>query len=179
MNCGIGEIIVKGPSVMLGYYQNEAATKEVLDKGWFHTGDLGYLDKKGFLYISGRKKSVIVLKNGKNIFPEEIESVINRIDGVKESFVYGKTDDKSRSDENDLKLCAKVVYDEETMKEIYKITKKTEVEELIWTKIKEMNKTMPPYKYIKELIVTTEDLIKTTTLKIKRHEEMEKIEKEK
>ena len=164
---------------MLGYYQNEAATKEVLDKGWFHTGDLGYLDKKGFLYISGRKKSVIVLKNGKNIFPEEIESVINRIDGVKESFVYGKTDDKSRSDENDLKLCAKVVYDEETMKEIYKITKKTEVEELIWTKIKEMNKTMPPYKYIKELIVTTEDLIKTTTLKIKRHEEMEKIEKEK
>jgi len=173
---GIGEVVVKGPTVMLGYYQNEEATKEVLEKGWLYTGDLGFMDKKGFLHLRGRKKSVIVLKNGKNIFPEEIESVINRIDGMKESFVYGKPADKG--DENDLKLCAKIVYDKEMMKEIYKITDEAEIEKLIWTKIKEMNKAMPAYKYIKELTITTEELIKTTTLKIKRHEEMAKIEKE-
>jgi len=177
---GVGEIILKGPCIMLGYYQNEEATKEVLEKDWFHTGDLGYIDKKGFLHISGRKKSVIILKNGKNIFPEEIESIINRIDGVKESFIYGKPE---KDDENDLKLCAKVVYDEELMKEIYGIKEcrgglpcpPEEIQKIIWEKIKELNKTMPPYKYIKELIITTEELIKTTTLKIKRHEEMKKL----
>lgn len=173
---GIGEVVVKGPTVMLGYYQNEEATKEVMEKEWFHTGDLGYFDKKGFLFLCGRKKSVIVLKNGKNIFPEEIESVINKIDGVKESFVYGKAE---KEDENDLRLCTKIVYDEETIKEVYGLTDKEEIHTLIWSKIKELNKTMPAYKYIKELITTTEELIKTTTLKIKRHEEMAKIEKEK
>ncbi|MCL2382679.1 MAG: AMP-binding protein [Oscillospiraceae bacterium] len=171
---GVGEIIVKGPSVMLGYYQNEEATNEVLKKGWFYTGDLGKIDKKGFLYICGRKKSVIVLKNGKNIFPEEIESIINRIEGVKESFIYGKADGKS---ENDLKLCSKIVYDAEVCKEVYGTDDESAIEKVLWDKIKELNKTMPPYKYIKELIVSTEEIIKTTTLKIKRHEELEKIEK--
>ena len=172
---GIGEIVVKGPSVMLGYYQNEEATNEVIQKGWFHTGDLGYVDKKGFLHICGRKKSVIVLKNGKNIFPEEIESIINRIEGVRESFIYGKPEE---NDENDLRLCTKIVYDKDTMKEIYGIESEEEIKEKIWIKIKEINKTMPPYKYIKELRITAEELIKTTTLKIKRHEEIAKIEKE-
>lgn len=77
---GIGEVWVKGPSVMLGYYQNEEANQEIFEKGWLKTGDLGYIDKKGFLFLCGRKKNVVVLKNGKNIYPEEIESVINRID---------------------------------------------------------------------------------------------------
>ena len=95
---GIGEIHVKAPTVMLGYYQNEEATKEVLDKGWFNTGDLGYVDKKGFLFLCGRKKSVIVLKNGKNVFPEEIETVINKIEGVKESFVYGQAEEDDKID---------------------------------------------------------------------------------
>jgi len=169
---GVGEIILKGPCIMLGYYQNEEATKEVLEKDWFHTGDLGYIDKKGFLHISGRKKSVIVLKNGKNIFPEEIESIINRIDGVKESFIYGKPE---KNDKNDLKLCAKVVYDEELIDEIYGKKTKEEIQQIIWEKIKELNKTMPSYKYIKELTTTTEELIKTTTMKIKRHEEIKKV----
>ncbi|MCL2354935.1 MAG: AMP-binding protein, partial [Oscillospiraceae bacterium] len=171
---GIGEILVKGPSVMMGYYQNEEATKEVLRKGWFYTGDLGYIDKKGFLFICGRKKSVIVLKNGKNIFPEEIESVINRIEGVKESFVYGKSD---KGNENDLKLCSKIVYDEEIFKEVYDAKTKAEAEKIIGDKVKELNKTMPIYKYIKDVIVSTDEIIKTTTLKIKRHEELAKIEK--
>ena len=171
---GVGEIYVKGPTVMLGYYQNEEATKEVLDKGWFNTGDLGYVDKKGFLFLCGRKKSVIVLKNGKNVFPEEIETVINKIDGVKESFVYGRPDEE---DEIDLKICAKIVYDKEIVKDMYNAETEEEVKEALWEIIKEVNKTMPAYKYIKEITVTEEELIKTTTQKIKRHEEMKKIQK--
>lgn len=171
---GIGEIFVKGPTVMLGYYQNEEATKAVLDKGWFNTGDLGYVDKKGFLFLCGRKKSVIVLKNGKNVFPEEIETVINKIEGVKESFVYGKPEE---DDEIDLKICAKIVYDKDIMKEVYGACSDEEIKETLWEKIKEINKTMPAYKYVKEISVTEEELIKTTTQKIKRHEEMKKIQK--
>mgnify|MGYP000274233323 FL=1 len=171
---GIGEIFVKGPTVMLGYYQNEEATKAVLDKGWFNTGDLGYVDKKGFLFLCGRKKSVIVLKNGKNVFPEEIETVINKIEGVKESFVYGRPEE---DDEIDLKICAKIVYDKDIMKEVYGACSEEEIKETLWEKIKEINKTMPAYKYVKEIIVTEEELIKTTTQKIKRHEEMKKIQK--
>ena len=171
---GIGEIFVKGPTVMLGYYQNEEATKEVLDKGWFNTGDLGYVDKKGFLFLCGRKKSVIVLKNGKNVFPEEIETVINKIEGVKESFVYGRPEE---DDEIDLKICAKIVYDKEIMKEVYGACSEEEIKENLWEKIKEINKTMPAYKYVKEIIITEDELIKTTTQKIKRYEEMKKIQK--
>ena len=170
---GVGEIYAKGPNVMLGYYQNDEATKEVFEKDWFKTGDLGYIDKKGFLFLAGRKKSVIVLKNGKNIFPEELENVINRIEGVKESFVYGKPEP---DDELDLKLCAKIVYDKSIIKDAYGISKEEDIYKMLWEKIKEVNKTMPPYKYIKEITITEEELIKTTTLKIKRHEEMSKIE---
>ena len=171
---GIGEIYVKGPTVMLGYYQNEEATKEVLDKGWFNTGDLGYVDKKGFLFLCGRKKSVIVLKNGKNVFPEEIETVINKIEGVKESFVYGQAEE---DDKIDLKVCAKIVYDKDLMNEIYNVETEEEIYDVLWDKIKEINKTMPEYKYVKKIIVTDEELVKTTTQKIKRHEEMKKIQK--
>ena len=150
---GIGEIYVKGPTVMLGYYQNEEATKEVLDKGWFNTGDLGYVDKKGFLFLCGRKKSVIVLKNGKNVFPEEIETVINKIEGVKESFVYGQAEE---DDKIDLKVCAKIVYDKDLMKEIYNVETEEEIYDVLWDKIKEINKTKPEYKYVKKIIVTDE-----------------------
>lgn len=169
---GIGEIIVKGPTVMLGYYDNEEATNEVLKDGWFYTGDLGYLDKDNYLYITGRKKNVIVLKNGKNIYPEEIEAMINRIEGVKESLIYGKPDE---ADPDDLKLCTKIVYDADIMKEVYGLEKEEDIYNLLLDKIKEVNKTMPTYKYIRELIITTEDFIRTTTQKIKRHEELKKI----
>ncbi|MBR3613561.1 MAG: AMP-binding protein [Clostridia bacterium] len=170
--CGIGELAVKGPTVMLGYYGNEEATKECMIDGWFHTGDLAYIDQEGFIFITGRKKSVIVLKNGKNVFPEETESLINKIPGVKESFVFGKPDEE---DENDLKMCVEVVFDRELMKAEYGLEKDEEIKAKIWEKIKEINKTMPKYKYVKELIITEEELIKTTTLKIKRHEEIKKV----
>ena len=169
---GIGELAVKGPTVMLGYYGNEEATNECMNDGWFHTGDLAYIDKDGFIFITGRKKSVIVLKNGKNVFPEETESLINKIPGVKESFVFGKPDE---SDENDLKMCVKVVYDRDIMKSEYGAESEEEIKAKLWEKIKDMNKTMPKYKYVKELIISEEELIKTTTLKIKRHEEIKKV----
>ncbi|MCI8444743.1 MAG: AMP-binding protein [Clostridia bacterium] len=160
---GIGELLVKGPSIMLGYYNNEEATKETLKDGWLYTGDLAKIDKDGYLFIAGRKKFVIVLKNGKNIYPEELETLINKIEGVKESFVYGKPED-----DGDYKICAKIVYD----KEVYKTMEKEELKKLIWQEVKKVNKTMPAYKYIREMILTDQDLIKTTTQKIKRFEEM-------
>lgn len=167
---GIGEIAVKGSSVMLGYYNNDEATKEVMKDGWFYTGDLGYLDKDNFLYISGRCKTVIVLKNGKNIFPEEMETLVNRIDGVKESMIYGKPDK-----DDDVKICVKIVYNTDTMKDTYGLEDVEKIKEHLWAKVKEINKTMPAYKYIREIMVTEEELIKTTTQKIKRHEEIKKI----
>ncbi len=167
---GIGELIVKGPSIMLGYYNNEEETNKVLKNGWLYTGDLGYFDKDNFLYITGRKKNVIVLKNGKNIYPEEIEALINKIDIIKESFVYGKLDK-----DDDMRICAKIVYDKNTIQELYNISEQDEILQIIWKDIKEINKTMPPYKYIREIDITQDELIKTTTQKIKRHEELAKI----
>ncbi len=169
---GIGEIVAKGPNVMLGYYQNEEATNAVLKDGWFYTGDLGYLDKQNYLFITGRKKDVIVLKNGKNIYPEELETNINRIEGVKESLVFGKPEN---DDKDDLKICAKIVYDANAMKEEYGIEGEEEISKKLWEKVKEINKEMPTYKYIREIIFTQDDLIKTTTQKVKRHEELKKI----
>lgn len=169
---GIGELLVKGPTVMMGYYQNEEATKETIDEeGWLHTGDLAKIDKDGFIFITGRKKYVIVLKNGKNIYPEELEILINKVAGVSESFVYGKLEA-----DGDYKISAKIVYDKDIIRDIYGITEEKEIRDKLWQEIKSINKTMPTYKYIKDIVVTDEELIKTTTKKIKRHEEMRKIQ---
>ena len=157
---------------MLGYYQNEEATKAVLDKGWFNTGDLGYVDKKGFLFLCGRKKSVIVLKNGKNVFPEEIETVINKIEGVKESFVYGRPEE---DDEIDLKICAKIVYDKDIMKNVYNAKTEAEIKKELLDKVKEINAQIPKYKAIRGMYITEEPLIKTTTNKIKRQDNLNAI----
>jgi len=170
---GVGEIIARADSVMIGYYGDEEATKEAIVDGWFHTGDLGYFDKDGYLFISGRKKSVIVLKNGKNIYPEELEGLIGRIDGVKESFVYGVP--STNADEKESKINAEIVYDEARIKEILGSTDESKIKEYMWENVKEINKTMPPYKYIREIIVTDKELIKTTTEKVKRHEEIKKV----
>ncbi len=168
---GIGELLAKGPSIMLGYYENEEATKEALDAdGWFHTGDLARIDKDGFIYISGRKKSVIVLNNGKNVFPEEIETLLNKVEGIKESFVYEK-----KEADGDVKVCVKIVYDKQLIKELYNIEGEEKIKEFLWEKVKDVNRLMPKYKYVREMIISEEELIKTTTLKIKRHEEMKKI----
>lgn len=168
---GIGEIIAKGPTVMIGYVDNPEATNEALKDGWFYTGDLGYIDKDGFLFITGRKKDVIVLKNGKNIFPEELEILINQLTYVSESMVFGRP-----CDDGDYKVCAKIVYQEETMKELYPDISSTDYMNIVWEDIKnKVNHTMPAYKYIREIILTDKPLIKTTTQKIKRHEELKLI----
>lgn len=170
---GTGELLVKGPSVMLGYYGNDEATKEAIIDGWFHTGDLASIDEDGYIFIKGRKKSVIVLKNGKNIFPEEMEHLVNRIEGVKESFIFGKS---NRKDPDDIKIFVKVVYDKEIMKIAYKTDLQEKIHEIISEKVKEINNTMPAYKAIRGVILTEIPLIKTTTNKIKRQEEIKTIE---
>ena len=169
---GVGELVVKGDSVMLGYYNNEAATKAAFEGGWFHTGDLAYFDKDDYIFITGRQKSVIVLKNGKNIYPEELEGLINKIEGVKESFVYGKPEN---GDETDLKLNAKIVYDPEIMKEKFGLEKEEDIKEKLWKAVKDVNKGIPTYKYVKGITITTEELIKTTTQKIKRFEVIKRV----
>ena len=162
---GIGEIAVKGPNVMLGYYENEEDTKAVLKDGWFYTGDLGYYNKKGYLCIAGRQKSVIVLKNGKNIYPEEIETLINTLPYVEESMVFGYPKG------DDLIISAKIVYN----KEYFKNTSKEDIEDKVWKDIKNINKELTIFKHIKKTIVTDEPMIKTTTAKVKRFEEIKKI----
>lgn len=169
---GIGEIRAKGPNIMLGYYKNQEATDEVLKNGWFYTGDLAYVDKDGYTFIAGRKKNLIVLKNGKKIFPEEMEELINRIDLVEECFVFGLPKN------DDLLLSVKIKYDKQVAKEKYTDLSKEELEKIIWNKVKEVNKTVPKYKYIKNMILTDEEFIKTSTDKIKRFEEIKKIESE-
>ena len=134
------------------------------------TGDLAYIDKEGFIFITGRKKNVIVLKNGKNIYPEEIESLVNKIPLVKESMVFGlpKADD--------MVLSIKVQYDIEYVNEKYPNVDFSKIDLILWERIKEINKTLPTYKYIKNLITTKDEFIKTTTAKIKRYEELKKIQ---
>ena len=168
---GIGELAVKGPNVMLEYYENKEAIEKVLKDGWFQTGDLARIDEEGYIFICGRKKSVIVLKNGKNIFPEEMETLINKEDGVEESFIFGKPISK---DPNDIKIFVKIVYN----KESFEGKTETEIKEYFNEKIKSINKTMPHYKAIRGIIISDKPLIKTTTNKIKREKNLEQIIKE-
>ena len=172
---GVGELLVKGPNVMLGYFENKEATNNAMSGGWFHTGDLAKIDEDGFIFICGRKKSVIVLKNGKNIFPEEMENLINRIEGIEESFVFGK---QVSEDAENIKIYAKVIYNEDIVKNVYKVETKEEIYTAINNEIKEINKIMPAYKAIRGILLSTIPLIKTTTNKIKREKNLEQIIKE-
>lgn len=173
---GIGELIVKGPNIALGYYNDKKATSESFKDGWFYTGDLAKIDKDGYIFICGRKKSVIVLKNGKNIFPEEMENLVNKIEGVKESFIFGK---KQSSDKENIKINVKIVYDKDIVKEVYRAETEEEIYKALFEKVKEVNAQMPKYKAIKGMIITENPLIKTTTNKIKRQENLDAIEKSK
>ena len=171
---GIGELVVRGSSVMLGYYENEKVNKKSLQDGWFYTGDLAKIDEEGYIFICGRKKSVIVLKNGKNIFPEEMENLVNKIEGTKESFIFGKI---QSNDENNIKINVKIVFDRDVIKDVYKVEKDEDIYKVLSKKIKEVNQTMPSYKAIRGMILTEEPLIKTTTNKIKRQENLDAIRK--
>ena len=170
----IGELVVKGPSVMLGYYENEKVNVKSLQDGWFYTGDLAKIDEEGYIFICGRKKSVIVLKNGKNIFPEEMENLVNKIEGIKESFIFGRI---QSNDENNIKINVKIVFDRDVIKDVYKVEKDEDIYKVLSKKIKEVNQTMPSYKAIRGIMLTEEPLIRTTTNKIKRQENLDAIRK--
>ena len=165
---GVGEIIVKGDSVMLGYYQNEEATNEVLKDGWFYTGDLGYIDEDGFVYVSGRKKNVIITKNGKNIYPEELEGLLNESKYIKESMVY----EKAKGD--DKKIVAAIVVDQEVLNEesgglSHGSLSPEEIKDLIWGEVKKVNDKLVLEKHIREIDIRDNEFEKTTTMKIKRY----------
>ncbi len=170
---GIGEIVARGDNVMLGYYKNSKATEASLRDGWFHTGDLGRKDGNGAYYITGRLKNVIVTKNGKNIFPEEVETYLNRSPYVLESMVTGYEDGKS----GETFVEAYILPNIEAIKE--KLKKHTpsmeDIKRIISDAVKNANKDMPLYKRISSFTIKENDFIKTTTLKIKRYAENAKM----
>jgi long-chain acyl-CoA synthetase len=171
----IGEILSRSECVMHGYYENQEATDEVIQKdGWFHTGDMGYMDKKGNIFITGRVKSMIVLTNGKKAFPEEIESLINLIPGVRESFVWGEESERDAID-----ICAKILIDRQEIGKHLPIPEKTpgdlSLQAYFQNHIKEINHQMPSYKGIRYFVLSEGEMIKTTTMKLKRKQELESI----
>ncbi len=168
---GEGEIWIKSKTLMLGYYEDEEATKEVVYDGWFNSGDIGYQDKDGYVYVTGRSKNVIVTQNGKNIYPEEIELLLSKIPEIAECMVYGK----EVEGEKELIISVKVIPNQEEIERLHgKDLKEEEIHKIIWNKIKEVNKTLTSYKAIKNLELKHDEFAKTTTMKIKRYVELQK-----
>lgn len=168
---GEGEVWIKGKTVMLGYYENEEATKEVMHDGWFNAGDIGYIED-GFLYITGRSKNVIVTQNGKNIYPEEIELLLGKVDEIKECMVYGK---QMNPEDKELTISVKVIPNYEKIEEKYgKDLTEDQIHDIIWEEIKKVNRKLTSYKAIKNLEIKKDEFEKTTTMKIKRFAEIKK-----
>lgn len=168
---GEGEIWIKSQTLMLGYYEDEEATKEVVHDGWFNSGDIGYQDKDGYVYVTGRSKNVIVTQNGKNIYPEEIELLLSKIPEIQECMVYGKEVDG----EKELIISVKVIPNMEEIENLHgKDLNEEEIHKIIWNKIKEVNKGLTSYKAIKNLEIKHDEFAKTTTMKIKRYVELQK-----
>ena len=164
---GVGEIVVKGPNVMLGYYEDPENTAKAVRDGWFHTGDLGYIDSDGFVHITGRKKNVIVTKNGKNIYPEEIETLLVKSPYIKECIVFGKDDPVY----GDIVVSATIVPDMDVIEAEHGGQRpgEEELHDIIRREIKEVNKSLVTYKYVKDFDLRFEEFAKTTTKKIKRY----------
>lgn len=172
---GVGEIIVKGPNIMLGYYNMPEETEKVLKDGWFHTGDLGKIDENGFLYITGRCKSVIVTKNGKNIYPEEIESYLNESPLISESLVIGT----HKENDDETYVNAQIFPNKEAITEYLKgtVPTKEEIKKVISDVIANVNSKIPNYKHIKDFAIRDSEFEKTTTQKVKRYGNNMKIDK--
>ena len=165
---GRGEIVARGPSVMLGYYKNEEATREVLEDGWFYTGDTGYFDADGFLHVAGRKKNVIVGRSGKNVFPEELEDLVKRIPYVLECVVYG-----NRQPDGDEEIAVTIVPNAEefvayAQRSFVEVTPEL-IDTMLNKEIRALNRKLPNYKQIRRVEVRDTEFAKTTTQKIKRH----------
>ena len=171
---GEGEILIKSPTLMLGYYEDEEETKKVIDEdGYFNAGDIGYIDDDGYIFITGRSKNVIVTQNGKNIYPEEIEMLLDKVDEIKESMVYGKKPEaNSRREEKELIITARVIPDYDKIKELHGDISEKEIYDIIWKNIKEVNKKLTSYKAVKALEIKEGEFEKTSTMKIKRYKEL-------
>jgi len=163
---GIGEIIYRGPNVMQGYYKMPDKTAEVIIDGWFHTGDLGFIDKNDWLYITGRKKNVIVTKTGKNIYPEELEELLKDNPYVKESMVYGLEDDQGEG----MSVAVQIIPDKEAIEADFgKDKSDKEIHDILKESLHIVNEKLPSYKRIRNIVVREDDFVKTTTKKIKRN----------
>ena len=178
---GEGEIMIKSPTLMLGYYEDEEATREAIEPdGYFHSGDVGYINEDGFIYITGRSKNVIVTQNGKNIYPEEIEMLLDKIPEIKEVMVYGKApegEEAKRKDDKELIITARVIPDKEKIEELHGNISDEEVKKIIWEQIKQVNKKLTSYKAVKSLELKEGEFEKTSTMKIKRYKELQKDKK--
>ncbi len=161
---GVGEILVKGPNVMLGYYKNEKATNDCFVNGYFKTGDLGKVDDDGYLYITGRCKSVIITKNGKNVYPEELEELLNKNDAITESLVVGDYDKKN----NDTIVKAHILPNLDFIKQKIKAPTKEDISNFVSNAIKAVNSKLPNFKHIKNFTIRNKEFEKTTTQKVKR-----------
>lgn len=171
---GEGELLIKGPTLMLGYYEDEEETRKAIENGYFHSGDIGRIDADGFIYITGRSKNVIVTQNGKNIYPEEIEMLLNDIPEIKESIVYGQKESEDKRDK-ELIITAKIIPNYKKIEEIYgKNLSDEEVQKIIWNKVKETNKKLTSYKAVKKIEIKKDEFEKTSTMKIKRYVETSK-----
>lgn len=169
---GEGEILIKSKTLMLGYYENEEATNEVINDGWFKSGDVGCMDNDGFIYITGRSKNVIVTQNGKNIYPEEIELLLGKIEEIKECMVYGK---QLNEGDKELTITVKVIPNYEKIEEKHgKDLSEEKIYDIIWNEVKQVNRKLTSYKAIKRLEIKKDEFEKTTTMKIKRFVEMKK-----
>ena len=178
---GEGEIMIKSPTLMLGYYEDEEATREAIEPdGYFHSGDIGYINEEGFIYVTGRSKNVIVTQNGKNIYPEEIEMLLDKIPEIKEVMVYGKApegEEAKRKDDKELIITARVIPDREKIEELHGNISDEEIKKIIWEQIKGVNKKLTSYKAVKSLELKEGEFEKTSTMKIKRYKELQKDKK--
>jgi len=162
---GIGEICLKGGNVMLGYYNMPEETANAIKDGWFYSGDLGYLDDEGYLFITGRKKNVIITKNGKNVYPEELEYLLNNVPLIEESMVFGE----DTADGKDTLIVASVRLDKEAVEEKFgRGMQDDELEKIIWEEVDKINTDQPFFKKIKKVIIRKEEFEKNTAKKIKR-----------
>ena len=164
---GIAEICIKGENVMLGYYNMPEESAKVLRDGYFHTGDLGYVDRDGYIYITGRAKNVIITKNGKNVFPEELEYLLGRSPYIAESMVWAMPDEESGQDDI---ITATVIPDLEEIKESLGegALEPEELKKILDAEVDKVNAQLPLFKQIRHTIVRREPFEKNTSAKIKR-----------
>ena len=165
---GVGELTARGGNIMSGYFEDPSATAEILVNGRLRTGDLAKLDDDGFLFLKGRMKNVIVLKNGKNVYPEEIETLISALPYVRENIVFGQR--KSNAGGNkDMLICTKIVYDKEYFKTRFATCDETKIKRIVEDDIDRINKSLPTYKNIHRIEIGDVEMAKTTTGKVKRY----------